>query len=363
MPATAHRTPDHTLRDPGRAGGRESDRPSDAEVAITAHAVNKTYRGAKKGQPPALDGFDLLVRRGTVHGLLGPNGAGKTTALRIMATLLDFDSGRVSVAGHDVVRQGRQVRRRIGVVGQYAAVDEELSGQQNLVLFARLSRLSAAAARRRAKELLEQFELADTGSKRVATYSGGMRRRLDLAAALIVAPEVLFVDEPTTGLDPAGRRQVWDAIRGLVAGGTTVLLTTQYLEEADRLTDHISLLARGHVVAEGTPAELKAQVGDDWLELVTGDRDAYGRIVELVRPWASGEIRVLDGRVQVPVLDRTQALLGAAAALHDAEIGLDDLVVRSPTLDEVFLSLTGASAADEPAGTTPTDDDTDGAAA
>ncbi|HVK22024.1 MAG TPA: ATP-binding cassette domain-containing protein [Actinokineospora sp.] len=308
------------------------------DLAIAAHGVHKKYASA-----PALAGFDLEVARGSVHGLLGPNGAGKTTAVRIMTTLLDADEGSVRVCGFDVAREGRQVRRRIGLVGQYAAVDEELSGRQNLVMFARLSRLSPRAAKARADELLERFGLAETGSKRISAYSGGMRRRLDLAAGLLVAPEVLFVDEPTTGLDPAGRREVWDAVRGLVRGGTTVLLTTQYLEEADQLADQISMLARGRVVAGGTPAELKARVGDDWLELVPRAESDAARIAQIVAPWAGAEIHIAHGRVRVPVADRTSSLLGAAAALRDAGIPLADLAIRTPTLDEVFIQLTGES--------------------
>lgn len=315
--------------------------------AITARDVRKRYRSSGAEGPPALDGFGLSVPRGTIRGLLGPNGAGKTTAVRIMTTLLDFDDGEVRVAGHDVVAAGREVRRRIGLVGQYAGVDEELSGLQNLVMFGRLSRLSPAGARRRANELLEQFGLADTGGKRAADYSGGMRRRLDLAAALIVAPEILFVDEPTTGLDPSARRDVWDAIRRLVDGGTTVLLTTQHLEEADRLADDISLLARGRVVAEGTPAQLKEQVGNDWLEFDAGPDPAVAeRIAATVRPWASGVVHVVGPHVQVPVVDRAGALLASSAALHDAGLRPVDVIVRTPTLDEVFLQLTGAAALD-----------------
>ncbi|HLR93149.1 MAG TPA: ATP-binding cassette domain-containing protein [Jiangellaceae bacterium] len=317
-------------------------------TAIEARGVHKSYPSAATGDRPALDGFELRVPVGTVHGLLGPNGAGKTTALRIMATLLDLDEGEVRVAGYDAAKQGRQVRRHIGLVGQYAAVDEELSGMQNLVMFGRLSRLSPRAARARADELLEQFGLAETGKKRISAYSGGMRRRLDLAAALIVAPQILFVDEPTTGLDPAGRRDVWDAIRALVRAGTTVLLTTQYLDEADQLADHISLLARGRVVAGGTPAQLKAQIGDDWLELTPRVQADTHRIKQLVEPWASGEVHEIDEHVQVPVLERTSSLLGAAAALHGAGIELEDLTIRTPSLDEVFIQLTGTAAADEP---------------
>ena len=221
---------------------------------IIARGVSKQYAG--KGRTLALSGFDLDVPSGAVCGLLGPNGAGKTTAVRILATLLEMDEGSASVAGCDVRTQPRQVRERIGLVGQHAAVDEILTGRQNLIMFGRLNHLSGSAARRRADELLERFALADTGSKPVSAYSGGMRRRLDLAASLIVSPAVLFVDEPTTGLDPIGRREVWAAIRALVDGGTTLLLTTQYLEEADQLADRIVMLKAGRVVAEGTPDEL-----------------------------------------------------------------------------------------------------------
>jgi ABC-2 type transport system ATP-binding protein len=316
------------------------------DFAIEARGVRKKYSSAEAGERAALDGFELTVARGSVHGLLGPNGAGKTTAVRIMTTLLDLDEGEVRVAGYDVAREGRQVRRRIGLVGQYAAVDEELSGVQNLMMFGRLSRLSIRAARRRAHELLEQFGLAETGSKRVSAYSGGMRRRLDLSVALIVDPQILFVDEPTTGLDPAGRRDVWDAIRTLVRGGTTVLLTTQYLEEADQLADHISMLAHGRVVAGGTPAELKAQVGDEWIELVPRNAADVARVAEVVASWASGDISTANGRVQVPVIDRTNSLLATASALRDSGIAFEDISIRTPTLDDVFLQLIGSTAAD-----------------
>jgi ABC-2 type transport system ATP-binding protein len=319
---------------------------SENDIAIEARGVRKRYSSAGAGESAALDGFELSVARGSVHGLLGPNGAGKTTAVRIMTTLLELDEGEVRVAGYDVAREGRQVRRRIGLVGQYAAVDEDLSGVQNLEMFGRLSKLPIRAARRRARELLEQFGLAETGSKRVGAYSGGMRRRLDLSVALIVDPQILFVDEPTTGLDPAGRRDVWDAIRTLVHGGTTVLLTTQYMEEADQLADHISMLAHGRIVAGGTPGELKARAGDDWIELVPRDAADVARVVEVVAPWASGNIRSANGRVQVPVVDRTTSFLATASALKDSGIAFQDISIRTPTLDEVFLQLTGSTAAE-----------------
>lgn len=313
------------------------------DVAIEANGVRKRYLSAGAAERPALDGLDLTVAKGSVHGLLGPNGAGKTTAIRILATLLDHDEGEVRVAGYDVRRQARQVRARIGLVGQYAAVDEELSGRQNLVMFGRLWRLPPRAARGRADELLERFGLAEAGARRVGRYSGGMRRRIDLAASLIVTPEILFVDEPTAGLDPIARREVWDAIRALVRAGTTVLLTTQYLEEADQLADRIAMLAGGRVVAGGTPAELKARVGDDWFEITPRAEADLPRIRGALASLASGEITTGDGQARVPVFDRTTSLFDATAALRDAGIAVDDFTIRTPTLDEVFSQLTGTA--------------------
>ncbi|TDO29615.1 ABC-2 type transport system ATP-binding protein [Kribbella sp. VKM Ac-2527] len=310
-----------------------------AERVIVANDVRKNYRGGAEGA--GLNGFDLEVAAGTVVGLLGPNGAGKTTAVRILSTLLDLDSGEAAVAGYDIRRQAREVRRRIGLVGQYAAVDEILTGRQNLVLFGRLNHLSHAAAVRRADELLQRFSLGAAANQPAAKYSGGMRRRLDLAASLIVAPAVLFVDEPTTGLDPAGRIEVWSAVRDLVGGGTTVLLTTQYLEEADQLADRISMLKAGRVVAEGTPDELKAELGADWLDLVLADPAEVPRVLALVERLADGDVRVEDLRVSIPVKDRTRALVEVATSLAEAKIEPEDITLRRPTLDEVFLHLTG----------------------
>lgn len=308
--------------------------------AIDCTGVRKTYRGSGE---PALDGFTLAVPRGSVHGLLGHNGAGKTTAVRVMSTLTRCEEGSVRVAGHDVGADPSRVRRKIGLVGQYAALDEDLTGRQNLVLFGRLARLRRAAAEARAGELLDRFGLVGAADRRIATYSGGMRRRLDLAVALIVAPEVLFVDEPTTGLDPAARREVWEAVRGLAEAGTTVLLTTQYLDEADRLADRISLMAHGRVVADGTPDELKARIGDDVIDLAVSDAGDLDRLVELAAPWSSGDVHVTGTTVSVPVLDRADALLGIAAAASRDGIALGDLAVRTPTLDDAFLELTGAA--------------------
>ncbi|MGW7305926.1 ATP-binding cassette domain-containing protein [Streptomyces sp. NPDC054835] len=305
--------------------------------AILVEGARKRYGGE-----PALDGLDLAVRGATVHGLLGPNGAGKTTAVRVLATLLRHDEGSVRVAGFDVRRQAGEVRRRIGLLGQHAALDEELSGRQNLEMFARLHHLGARRAGGRADELLERFGLADTGTKAVRTYSGGMRRRLDLAAALITEPEVLFLDEPTTGLDPRGRAEVWDAVRSLVGGGTTVLLTTQYLEEADRLADRISVVDRGRVVADGTPDALKSRAGRDRIDVVVRDG---ARLDEAVRvlPFGPGEADVDRDRrrISAPVRDRMASLAETVRALEAAGIEAEDVALRRPTLDEVFLHLTG----------------------
>ncbi|MBT2483109.1 MULTISPECIES: ATP-binding cassette domain-containing protein [unclassified Microbacterium] len=314
------------------------------EAAIALEGVRKSYGGAKG--KPVLDGLDLTVARGSVHGLLGPNGAGKTTAVRIMTTLLAPDAGRVTVAGLDAVRDSARVRAQIGLVGQYAAVDEALSGRQNLVMFARLNRYRPPSARRRAEELLERFGLVEAADRQVKTYSGGMRRRVDLAAGLITAPDILFVDEPTTGLDPGVRQDVWAAIRDLVRGGTTVLLTTQYLEEADQLADQISMLGRGRVVAEGSPTELKAKAGDDWLEVTPAHDTDLARLRAELSAWSSGDVTMDHGLIRVPLADRASSLIGATAALRDADLKVRDLSLRTPTLDEVFLQVTGHTALD-----------------
>jgi ABC-2 type transport system ATP-binding protein len=284
-----------------------------------------------------------------VHGLLGPNGAGKTTAVRILATLLRADGGRAAIDGFDVATQAADVRRRIGLVGQYAAVDEILDGRGNLVMFGRLFHLTAGAARRRADELLDRFDLADAGTRPVGKYSGGMRRRLDLAVSMILAPAVLFLDEPTTGLDPRGRAEVWDAVRALVAAGTTVLLTTQYLDEADQLADRISVLAApkgegGRVVAEGTPDELRSRIGGDRIDLVVRHAADLPRAAALVARVAgvAAETEPATRRVTAPVSDRMEALAAVVHGLRHEAIDAEDLTVRRPTLDEVFLQLTKA---------------------
>jgi ABC-2 type transport system ATP-binding protein len=313
------------------------------EFSIAAYGVRKQYTGAKDSA--GLNGFDLEVRPGSVCGLLGPNGAGKTTAVKILSTLLKLDAGQASVAGFDVTTQARQVRESIGLVGQHAAIDEVLTARQNLIMFGLLNHLPRRQAKLRADELLEQFALTDTDKMPASKFSGGMRRRLDLAASLIVSPQVLFVDEPTTGLDPSGRREVWATIRSLVAIGTTVLLTTQYLEEADQLAQRISILKEGWVIAEGTPDELKSTLGGDWLDLALSPGGDTDTVVRVVQPVASGDIRIDSeaNRISIPVTDRVRALVTVATALSEARIELEDISLRRPTLDEVFIHLTSSA--------------------
>ncbi|MGW8450583.1 ATP-binding cassette domain-containing protein [Streptomyces niveus] len=308
------------------------------DYAVRAEAIRKRY-----GDKHALDGFDLAVRTGTVHGLLGPNGAGKTTAVRALATLLTLDGGRATVAGVDVSRDPRTVRSLIGLTGQYAALDEILTGRQNLEMFGRLFHLGGRRAALRAGELLERFDLVEAGDKGVSGYSGGMRRRLDLAASMILAPRVLFLDEPTTGLDPRGRGEVWDAVRALVAGGTTVLLTTQYLDEADKLASHITVMDRGRAIADDTPAALKNTVGGDLIEVVVHEASELAAVTEVIARVA-GSVPGTDTearRVHAPVSDRVTALTEVARELRDRGIAVEDIGLRRPSLDDVFLRLTG----------------------
>jgi ABC-2 type transport system ATP-binding protein len=314
--------------------------------AVAAEGLRKRY-----GTTTALDGFDLTVREGTVCGLLGPNGAGKTTAVRILATLLRPDGGRAEVAGFDVARQAAQVRHRIGLVGQHTAVDEVLSGRQNLVMFGRLYHLGAAAARRRADQLLGRFGLSDAAGKPAGQYSGGMRRRLDLAVGLVLAPRVLFLDEPTSGLDPRGRNEVWEAVRALVAGGTTVLLTTQYLDEADQLAGQISVIDHGRVIADGSPEQLKSRIGGDRIDVVVRDAGELAAAAAAVGRAAGAEAEVDRDtrRVSAPVRDRVAALTEVVRALDDAGVAAEDIALRRPTLDEVFLRLTGRHTDEEAA--------------
>ena len=314
---------------------------------ITAEGLVKIYK-SRKSEVRALDGVDLTVAEGTVLGLLGPNGAGKTTAVRILATLLKPDAGRATIAGLDVVRQAQEIRSIIGLSGQYAAVDENLTGRENLWMFGRLYQLTSAEARRRANELLEQFDLLDAADRTVKTYSGGMRRRLDLGSALIGQPRLLFLDEPTTGLDPRSRLGMWEVIRGLVRDGTTVLLTTQYLEEADELADMIGVIDHGRIIARGTADELKSQVGGERIEVVVHGRESMAQAMAILSRDGAGEVTVDEHtrRLTVPTSAGASALVQVVRDLDEAGIGIDDIALRRPTLDDVFLSLTGHAAAD-----------------
>ena len=307
------------------------------DAALLAEDVRVRF-----GDVAALDGLSLHVRPGTVFGLLGPNGAGKTTLVRVFATLLRPASGRARVLGHDVVADPLSARRLIGLAGQFAAVDNELTGRENVEMIGRLYRLSPAQARQRAGEVLERFGLADVADRRVTTYSGGMRRRLDLGASLVGRPPVVLLDEPSTGLDPRSRQELWDAVDELRRAGTTVLLTTQYLEEADQLADRISLVDRGRVVADGTADELKARTGGDRIDVVLRDGGQLGAAVALLPLDAAGVSVDPDRRLlSAPVTDRMAALSGVVRALEAAGIEAEDVVLRRPTLDEVFLHLTG----------------------
>jgi oleandomycin transport system ATP-binding protein len=308
-----------------------------SNAAIEAEGLVRTF-----GKVRALDGIDMVAGEGTVFGLLGPNGAGKTTAIRVLSTLILPDSGRASVGGYDVVRHPGEVRRLIGLTGQYAAVDELLSGNENLYMLGRLLGFPASDARSRATELLEAFNLADAATKIVKQYSGGMRRRLDLAASLVGRPRFLYLDEPTTGLDPRGRLELWGMIRGLVAEGTTVLLTTQYLEEADRLADEIVVIDHGTVIAAGTPQQLKTRVGGHVLQARPADPADVEKTERIVSDFAAGgESTHSDGEVVTVTIDNRAALGEVVRRLDDAGIVVDDLSLRRPSLDEVFLAVTG----------------------
>jgi ABC transporter DrrB family efflux protein len=313
--------------------------------AVRVEGVTKNFSAT-----PALAGVDLVVPEGTVFGLLGPNGAGKTTLVRVLATLLTPDAGRAEVFGHDVVGEPAVVRELLGLTGQFAAVDEILSGRENLVMFGRLFDLSPEEARRRADELLERFDLADAADRPARTYSGGMRRRLDLASSLLTRPRILFLDEPTTGLDPRSRNQIWAIVRELVREGTTLLLTTQYLEEADELADRIAVIDHGRVIAEGTGNELKERVGGQILEVELASAGSRDEAQAVLRGVGCGEPEPEDraDRLTLPApRDGLELIEDAAAALRDARIDVSSLALRGPTLDDVFLQLTGAPASED----------------
>jgi ABC-2 type transport system ATP-binding protein len=316
-------------------------------LAVEASGLEKAYRRTR-----ALDGLDLEVETGAILGLLGPNGAGKTTTVRVLSTLLRPDRGTARVAGHDVVTEAAAVRRSIGLTGQYAALDESLTGRANLIMIGQLCRLSRRAARRRAVELLEQFDLADAGDRGVKTYSGGMRRRLDLAASLVARPSILFLDEPTTGLDLPSRMVTWDAVRALTATGTTVLLTTQQLDEADQLADRIAVVDRGRVIAEGTSAQLKAKVGGERVQLTVARQADLAAARDVLGRHADGPPQVdpVARTVEAPVASGARRMPEIVRDLDAAGVLLDDLSVRRPSLDDVFLILTGHATGRGPGG-------------
>uniref|UniRef100_A0AAU3GRM4 ABC-type xenobiotic transporter n=1 Tax=Streptomyces sp. NBC_01401 TaxID=2903854 RepID=A0AAU3GRM4_9ACTN len=309
--------------------------------AIYAEGLVKTF-----GDVRALDGVDIDVPEGTVLGMLGPNGAGKTTAVRVLTTLLQPDSGQAVVAGIDVLKNPDEVRRSIGLSGQFAAVDEYLTGRENLQMVGQLYQMGARDAKKRAGELLEKFHLADAGDRTAKTYSGGMRRRLDLAAALVVSPPVMFMDEPTTGLDPRNRQQLWEVIEELVAGGTTLLLTTQYLEEADHLAHDICVIDHGKVIARGTSDQLKARTGGERVEVVVHRPDEIGPAREVLATYGKGEISVAEHtrKLTVPVTGGAKLLAEVIRDLDTHGVEIDDIGLRRPTLDDVFISLTGHAA-------------------
>jgi len=310
--------------------------------AIVAENLQKSF-----GDVRALDGIDITVKEGTVVGLLGPNGAGKTTAVRILTTLLKPDGGRAIVLGHDVTKKPDVVRASIGLTGQFTAVDDNLTGSEFLRMVGRLYHLPSPVARKRGDELLDRFGLSNAAGRTVQTYSGGMQRRLDLAASLVNHPKVLFLDEPTTGLDPVSRVDLWGEIRGLVAEGTTLLLTTQYLEEADQLADRINVVDHGQIVAEGTSAQLKRKIGGDHLDLDVGRKIDVKRALEALAPLIKGEPYVDGQRLSLPVIDGAGILADAVRLLDKVKVQILDIDVRTPTLDDVFMALTGHAAEEE----------------
>ena len=313
------------------------------ELAIETHDLVKVF-----GEQRAVDGVDLAIPTGGVYGVLGPNGAGKTTTIKMLATLLVPDGGTARVLGHDVAREPAKVRARVAMTGQFASLDEDLSGMENLLLLARLHGYSRAPARRRAEELLTAFGLAEAAKKQVKAYSGGMRRRLDIAGSIVVRPDLMFLDEPTTGLDPRSRNQVWEIVRGLVGAGTTVLLTTQYLEEADQLADRIAVIDHGRVIAEGTSGELKASVGTGAVHVRVADPATRGEVARLlaesldVEPVLESDPAAISMRVDAP-----SRVAAALSRVGDHGLSITEYSLGQPSLDEVFLALTGRPAEDE----------------
>ena len=335
-------------------GGPRADiEPTSDGLAISTRGIVKSF-----GDVCALGGVDIDVPRSSVLGLLGPNGAGKTTFVRVLTTLLKPDAGTARVIGLDVVKDAAELRQQIGLAGQYAAVDENLTGLENLTMVGRLYGMVRKSAKARGNELLERFDLVDAKDRPVKTYSGGMRRRLDLADALVAKPPVLFLDEPTTGLDPRSRLSLWETIEGLVAEGTTVLLTTQYLDEADRLADTIAVIDHGLLIAQGTSDELKGRVGGERLEVRLEEGADVDAALRALASMADGEPTSDDGLVKVSIHEHKGAIVEAVRRLSDAGVGVDDLSIQRPTLDDVFLALTGHAAEDAPA-----DDESKGGAA
>ncbi len=321
--------------------------PVTPDLAVSAHGLTKSF-----GDTHALRGIDLEIPRGSVLGVLGPNGAGKTTAVRILTTLLRADAGEATVLGYDVRTQPHEVRQRIGLAGQAASVDDILSGRQNLELVGRLYHLDGRSRRRRAGELLEQFDLVEAADRPAKEYSGGMRRRLDLAAALVAEPALLVLDEPTTGLDPRSRNDLWDVLTGLVDAGATLLLTTQYLEEADRLADKIAVIDQGSVIAEGTASQLKREVGGERVAVTASEAADLTKVAAIVESATGAEPQVdRDARQVTAAVTGLDVLARVAEGLHSAGVEVDDLGLHRPTLDDVFLQLTGHHAVDTQEGT------------